>query len=71
MNLSIKRLLIMFLVSMIFSIKAEGKRVIVLGDGVTGTWATASIAENLKKEDEIIIISLPKSDDPKKLRMES
>jgi hypothetical protein len=39
-----------------------GKRVIIVGEGVTGTWAAAKISENLTQNDELIIVSPPKKD---------
>jgi len=40
----------------------KGRRVIVAGEGVTGTWAAAKISENLTQNDELIIVSPPKKD---------
>lgn len=39
-----------------------GKKIIIVGDGVTGTWAAAKISENLTHNDELIIVSPPKKD---------
>lgn len=40
----------------------KGRRVIIVGEGVTGTWAAAKISENLTQNDELIIVSPPKKE---------
>ncbi len=37
----------------------DSKTVLVLGGGVTGTWAAAKIAEGLKENDELMIVTPP------------
>lgn len=48
--------------SMALSMSPTGKRIVVVGEGVTGTWAAAKIAEHLTSKDELIIISPPKKE---------
>jgi hypothetical protein len=45
-----------------FAQTKTGKRIIIVGEGVTGTWTAAEIAENLTKNDELIIVSPPKKE---------
>lgn len=49
------------------SFNQQGKRVIVVGEGVTGTWAAAKISEHLTKNDELIIVSPPQKEIVKNL----
>lgn len=64
------RKVILFLcLSLIISLKIfylpfnqTGKRVIIVGEGVTGTWAAAKISENLTQNDELIIVSPPQKE---------
>ncbi len=50
-----------------FAYDKHGKKVVVLGDGVTGAWAAAKISETLNSDDELIIVSPPKQELVKKL----
>lgn len=48
--------------SMSFASDIVGKKIIIMGEGVTGTWAAAKISENLGVHDELIIVSPPKNE---------
>lgn len=54
--------LIISLIIFYYPSNQKGKRVIIVGEGVTGLWAAAKISENLTSNDELVIISPPQKE---------